>query len=207
MSMKSELKRKTFHLTGLSVPALYLLFGREVTLTFVALAFALFVVLEPFRIVENLRDRIKRRLNLYVPSELIERVEREVDGIAREHERRGIASHIYFTLGALTVVYFFPPDIAVGAIAVATLGDAVAAMVGKPFGKHRFKNGKSVEGSIAYFAVAFLILALIDLPHALVGALAGTLAEFYELPPDDNLSNQLAVAIVLYAFRKAFFGI
>lgn len=207
MSMKSELKRKAFHLTGLTVPAMYLLFGREVTLTFVAAAFALFVVLEPFRIVENLRDRIKRRLNLYVPTEIIEKVEKEVDGIAREHERRGIASHVYFTLGALTAIYFFPPDIAIGSITVATLGDAVAAMVGKPFGRHRFKNGKSVEGSLAYFLVALLVLLTIDPLHAFVGALAGTIAEFYELPPDDNFSNSLAVAMTLYVFRKAFFGL
>ncbi|HIH72886.1 MAG: Phosphatidate cytidylyltransferase [Thermococcales archaeon 44_46] len=203
MSIKSELKRKALHLTGLTVPLIYLTFGQKAAIGFVSSALIVFLILEPFRIVEGLRDRVKRKLGLYVRDEVIARVERELDAISREHEKHSIGAHIYFTLGALIIVCFFPRDIAIGAITVATLGDAVAAIVGKPFGKHRFKNGKSVEGSLAYFLTAFLILFfLIDLPHAFVGALAGMLAEFYELPPDDNLSNQLAVAFALWTFRK-----
>ncbi|HIP89138.1 MAG TPA: phosphatidate cytidylyltransferase [Thermococcus paralvinellae] len=204
MSMKCELKRKALHLTGLTVPLSYLIFGREVTLTFVAITLVLFLILEPFRIVEHLRDRVKEKLGLYV--DIIEKVEREIETIAREHEKRSIGAHIYFTLAALIVICFFPEDIAIGSIAVATLGDAIAAIIGKPFGKHRFKNGKSIEGSLAYFLTALLILIpLMGFFHAIIGASAGTLAEFYELPPDDNFSNQLAIAITLYVLRKFAF--
>jgi len=204
VSMKCELKRKALHLTGLTVPLSYLIFGREVTLTFVAITLVLFLILEPFRIVEHLRDRVKEKLGLYV--DIIEKVEREIETIAREHEKRSIGAHIYFTLAALIVICFFPEDIAIGSIAVATLGDAIAAIIGKPFGKHRFKNGKSIEGSLAYFLTALLILTpLMGFFHAIIGALAGTLAEFYELPPDDNFSNQLAIAITLYVLRKFAF--
>ncbi|HIP74794.1 MAG TPA: phosphatidate cytidylyltransferase, partial [Thermococcus paralvinellae] len=132
MSMKCELKRKALHLTGLTVPLSYLIFGREVTLTFVAITLVLFLILEPFRIVEHLRDRVKEKLGLYV--DIIEKVEREIETIAREHEKRSIGAHIYFTLAALIVICFFPEDIAIGSIAVATLGDAIAAIIGKPFG-------------------------------------------------------------------------
>ncbi|KPU63094.1 phosphatidate cytidylyltransferase [Thermococcus sp. EP1] len=206
MSIKSELKRKVLHLTGLSVPLLYLLFGQKVTIGFVATALIVFVILEPFRIIEELRDKVKRKLGLYVREEVIALVEKELEAISREHEKYSIGAHIYFTIGALIIVCLFPRDIAIGAITVATLGDAIAAIIGKPFGRHRFKNGKSVEGSLAYFVTAFLTLfVLINLPHALIGALAGMLAEFYELPPDDNFSNQIAVAIAIYAFRRIFF--
>jgi len=206
MSIKSELKRKALHLTGLTVPLIYLIFGQKVAIGFVAFALIIFLILEPFRIVEELRDKVKRKLGIYVRDEVIALVERELDAISREHERHSIGAHIYFTVGALIIVCFFPRDIAIGAITVATLGDAIAAIVGKPFGKHRFKNGKSIEGSLAYFLSAFLILfLLIDIPHAFVGALAGTLAEFYELPPDDNFSNQLAVAFAIYLFRRVVF--
>lgn len=206
MSIKSELKRKALHLSGLTVPLIYLIFGQKVAMGFVAFALVAFLILEPFRIVEELRDKVKRKLGVYVRDEIINLVERELEAISREHEKYSIGAHIYFTAAALIIVCFFPRDIAIGAITVATLGDAIAAIVGKPLGKHRFKNGKSVEGSLAYFLSAFLILVLlIDLPHAFVGALAGTLAEFYELPPDDNFSNQLAVALVMYLFRKAIF--
>ncbi|WP_175058999.1 diacylglycerol/polyprenol kinase family protein [Thermococcus sp. 2319x1] len=204
MSIKSELKRKALHLTGLTVPLIYLIFGQKAATGFVAFALIIFLILEPFRIVEELRDKVKKKLGIYVGNEVIALVERELDAISREHERHSIGAHIYFTAAALIIVCFFPREIAIGAITVATLGDAIAAIVGKPFGKHRFKNGKSVEGSLAYFLSAFLILfLLVDLPHAFVGALAGMLAEFYELPPDDNFSNQLAVAFAIYLFRKA----
>ena len=203
MSMKSEIKRKSLHLSGLTVPAVYLFFGRDIALFFVGLSFVVFIILEPLRIVEHLRDKLKKKLGIYVDRQLIEIVEGEIDTIAREHEKKSIGAHIYFALAAFIIVYFFPKDIAIGSIVVATLGDAIAAIIGKPFGKHRFKNGKSLEGSLAFFITSLLILSIpMDIPHAVIGALAGTLAEFYELPPDDNFSNQLSVALTLYVFRN-----
>lgn len=199
--IKTELKRKTLHLTGLTVPALYLLLGREVTLLFVATAFALFVVLEPFRIIEELRDRVKVRLKLISPEMVsgVEALERHVRDIERAHEREGIAAHVYFALASLVIIYFFSREIALASITVATVGDALAAIVGRNFGRHRFSNGKSLEGSLTYFISGFLVIyPLLGLEAALLGSLVGALAEFYELPPDDNFSNQLAVALALY---------
>ena len=202
MSIKRELKRKALHLTGLTVPAVYLLLGKTYTLTFVGVAFILFVVLEPFRVIEEWRDRIKEKLNLYVSPEVVEKIElleTHINDITREHERNRVAAHIYFAAASFIVVYFFPEGVAIGAIALATLGDALAAIIGKTFGRHRFSNGKSVEGSLAYFLTGMAILTpLVGPVPAFVGSLAGTIAEFYNLPPDDNFSNQLAVAVAVY---------
>jgi len=202
--MKSEIKRKSLHLTGLLVPLSYYLFGRELTLTFIALAFFVFVVLEPFRIIEELRDRIKKRLRIYVDEDIFEKVEeleKRIDEITREHERYRVAAHIYFAAASFTVVYFFPREIAVGAISVATVGDALAAIIGKSLGRHRFFNGKSLEGSLAFFLSGLAILwPLVGLPLAVVGALTGTLVEFYNLPPDDNFSNQISMGLAMYLF-------
>ncbi|ASI99983.1 diacylglycerol/polyprenol kinase family protein [Thermococcus gorgonarius] len=199
--IKTEIKRKALHLTGLTVPAFYVLFGRELTLTFVAFAFVLFVVLEPFRIIEELRDRIKVRLKIISPEMVngVEVIEKHIKDIERSHERNGIGAHVYFSLASLVIVYFFSGKIAIAAITVATIGDALAAIVGKSFGRHRFSNGKSLEGSLAYFISGVIVIApLMGLVAAVVGSLAGTIVEFYELPPDDNFSNQLAIAVTLY---------
>ncbi|MBP1911572.1 diacylglycerol/polyprenol kinase family protein [Thermococcus stetteri] len=203
MSIRSELKRKALHLTGLTVPAIYLCCGKTSTLIFIGLAFTLFVVLEPFRIIEEWRDRIKYRLlNIYPSPELgrgIELIENHIEAITRPHERERVAAHIYFAVASFIVVYFFPMKVAVGAITVATLGDALAAIIGKSLGRHRFSNGKSLEGSLAYFITALLVLIpLMGLIPSLVGAAVGTLVEFYNLPPDDNFSNQLAVSLAVY---------
>ncbi len=90
--------------------------------------------------------------------------------------------------------------VAVGAITVATLGDALAAIIGKSLGRHRFSSGKSLEGSLAYFLTALLVLIppLVSFAPALAGAVIGTIVEFYNVPPDDNFSNQLAVAVAVY---------
>ncbi|NJE11030.1 diacylglycerol/polyprenol kinase family protein [Thermococcus sp. MAR1] len=216
MSMKSELKRKSLHLTGLLVPISYLLFGRDLTLTFIGLAFFIFVVLEPFRIIEELRDNIKRRLKIYVDNDVMERMEvleKQIDEITRSHERYRVAAHIYFAAAAFIVVYFFPEEIAIGAITIATVGDALAAIIGKSLGRHRFSNGKSLEGSLAYFLSGVVILyPLVGPLLAVLGSSAGALVEFYGLPPgkspedqlDDNFSNQLAIAIVLYLSSLLF---
>ncbi|AFK22725.1 diacylglycerol/polyprenol kinase family protein [Pyrococcus sp. ST04] len=197
MSLKLEIKRKALHMTGLSVPLVYLLFGKEIALIFVTTFLVIFILLEPFRIVEDLRNKVKKKLGL--PNGVVERLEKEIDSITREHEKRNIGAHIYFTIAALLIVFFFPKEVAIGSIAVATLGDAMAAIIGKPFGRHRFKNGKSIEGSLAYFLTGLAILTpLIGIKMAVLGSLVGTLAELYELPPDDNFSNQLAIAIALY---------
>ncbi|AEC52532.1 hypothetical protein PNA2_1617 [Pyrococcus sp. NA2] len=197
MSLKLELKRKALHMTGLSVPLMYLLFGREVTIAFVATFLIIFIILEPFRLVEDFRDRVKRKLGL--PHEVIAKIEREINGIAREHEKKGLGAHIYFTIAALIIVVAFPREVAIGSIAVATLGDAMAAIIGKPYGRHRFKNGKSVEGSLAYLVTGLVILLpLVGIKPAIFASIVGMLVEFHGLPPDDNFSNQLAIAITLY---------
>lgn len=204
MSIKRELKRKSLHVTGLVVPLIYYLFGRETALTLTGAAFFLFVILEPFRIIEELRDNIKRRLRIYVDNDVFERMEvleRQIDEITRGHERNRVAAHIYFAAASFIVIYFFPMNIALGSITVATIGDALAAIIGKSLGRHRFSNGKSLEGTLAYFISAFLILApLVGPVGAIVGSGAGAISEFYNLPPDDNFSNQLAVGLVLYLF-------
>jgi len=200
--LKDEVRRKALHTTGLLVPLVYTIAGRDYTLMFIGIALFLFIILEPFRIIEELRDSVKSKLKLYVDEELLspmEAFEKLADEIAREEERSRVATHIYFAVASFIVVYFFPRNIAIGAITVATIGDALAAIIGKTLGRHRFSNGKSLEGSLAYLITGLAILTpLMGLLPALIGATAGMIAEFYDFPPDDNFSNQLIVAFVSY---------
>ena len=90
------------------------------------------------------------------------------------------------------------------AMAVMLLGDTAAALVGRRFGKHRFFNGKSLEGTLAFtftgFAVVLIGFAAFDYPRELLaggalGVVAAALLELFncELHLDDNLSIPLAV--------------
>ncbi len=201
-------------MTGLLVPLLYYLVGWDYTLIFVSIALIAFFIFEPYRISKQRSVDFLNSVKPFITAEIyaflnqrIDKINERLRDIAREEERICIGAHIYFAVASLITIILFPRYIAIGAITVATVGDAMAALVGKSLGKHRFKNGKSWEGSAAFFLSAFVILLLIlpmgysmdfVLLASVVGATVGMLVEFYNLPPNDNFSNQIFISLALY---------
>jgi len=214
VSLKIEIKRKTLHLSGLIIPIFYFYFGAELTIIFTSMALIAFFIIEPYRIsqrksrefLKGIRPVLTKEIYAFL-NERIDKINKRLREIAREEERMCIGAHIYFAVGALITIILFPQYIAIGAIAVATVGDAMAAIVGKSLGRHRFANGKSWEGSAALFLSALPIFLLV-LPYgypidfvilgSLLGASVGTIVEFYDLPPNDNFSNQIFMSLALY---------
>ena len=108
---------------------------------------------------------------------------------------------------------FDQPHLAAAAIIMWGTGDAAAALIGVPFGRHkvrsRFTDGKkSWEGSIAMLTVSFLsglIILLfaqkLALPQALllavVGALLGTVAELFSPSEYDTVTVPVVIVSVL----------
>ena len=107
---------------------------------------------------------------------------------------------------------FGKAELAAAAILMWGTGDAAAALVGIPFGKHKvrshFTDGKkSWEGSLAMFFVSFLAgLAVMrapmtGLPRALltagIGALFGTVTELVSPSEYDTVSVPVVIAAVL----------
>ena len=90
------------------------------------------------------------------------------------------------------------------AMAVMLLGDTAAALIGRRFGRHRFFNGKSLEGTLAFvatgFAVVLLGFAIVHYPWQVLlggalGVLVAAVLELFncELHLDDNFTIPLAV--------------
>ncbi len=218
--MSSEFQRKAFHLTGLVIPVFYLIVGREWTITVLAITLIVFFMIEPLRVSSFKAKKFLEKMSSYLTPEIYKFLDERVDKIMkslreieREEEKMCIGAHIYFSIASLIVIILFPQMVAIGAISVATIGDAVAAIIGRPFGKHRFKNGKSWEGSIAFFISAFFILLGIlpygySMPFAIsgafLGAIIGTLVELYNVPPNDNFSNQIFISLALYLLLFLF---
>ena len=108
---------------------------------------------------------------------------------------------------------FNRPHLAAAAILMWGTGDAAAALVGIPFGKHkvrsRFTDGKkSWEGSAAMLLVSFfaglivlLLVQKIDLPRALLmagaGAVVGAVTELVSPSELDTVTVPIAIIIVL----------
>ncbi len=103
----------------------------------------------------------------------------------------------------------FSPAIAAAALAIQMLGDGAAALVGRRFGRTRLgKTSKTMEGSVAFLAVAFVAACVVaQWPGAelgvlacSVGALVGAVVESLPLQVNDNISVPLASAAAMLLF-------
>src|SRR5688500_2816151 len=131
-----EVGRKGLHLTSAVVPALLGLgVARQLLLPALAVLAAGALLVE-----------IGRRRSQFVAS----RFDALFAPLLRDHEHHRVTGATWLLLSFLTAVALFPRDVAIAALWAAAVGDAAAALVGIPFGRHRAgRTGKSLEGSMA----------------------------------------------------------
>ncbi|HEX9107051.1 MAG TPA: hypothetical protein VF832_07480 [Longimicrobiales bacterium] len=116
--------------------------------------------------------------------------QRALRPMLRGNELGRITGATTLAIGFLLAVMAFPRAAASAGILYAGLADAAGALVGRAFGRHRFPGGRSLEGSLAFLATAFLIgwaLPSLGPAAALAVALVLTSFEAIPLPFDDNL--------------------
>jgi dolichol kinase len=134
---------------------------------------------------------------LRIHEDRVRRFFREFFGqMIRDHESSSLLGSTYLLIASLLAVEIFPRPLAAAAIGYTVLGDSLAALVGKAWGRHRF-FGKTFEGAAAGLAAclawsAFLVWAgFLSWPVAIVGATIASLVEFLPIPLDDNLGVTL----------------
>lgn len=118
--------------------------------------------------------------------------------ITRREEMHTYSSMVSFVLSSFIAVLVFPHPIASLSLLLLAFSDPAASIIGILFGEEKFYNGKSLQGSLACFVVAFItILIFISNQHltstnfisiAFIGALATTVAELSLIKIDDNFS-------------------
>ena len=186
-----EIKRKTIHITGLSVPVGIVVFGKIYTAGMIAVALVVALILEAGR----LRGRIS------LPA-------------TRDHEQEKVAGYIYYIFGSLVTVALFQPMIALTSMLMLSLGDAVSGLVGSVLMnsnvreqnvRWRFKPLPIVASMfLACMAIGYLSSSLTRLPWEiyLFGALGATLADSMALVVcnrglDDNLTIPIFSGIMM----------
>ncbi|HIH14739.1 MAG: Phosphatidate cytidylyltransferase [archaeon GW2011_AR17] len=109
---------------------------------------------------------------------------------------------IFFTIGSIIVVYFFPLKIALASIIILTLGDALSHIFGKLLSRKTYKYLKSVEGTIAGIAFSFFgALLFVNVFAALSGSLLSMVLETLKLDYiDDNLLVPVTAALIMSIF-------
>ena len=188
-----EIKRKSIHLTGLSVPICILLFGRIYTAILIAVALLAALILEA--------GRLKGMVNL--PA-------------VRDHEQEKVAGYIYYIVGSLLTVVLFPPMIAVASMLMLSLGDAMSGLAGSVLensnvrGHNERWRVKPMPIVACMFltclAIGFLSSSITGLsfPVYLAGAIGATVADsvalvFYNRNLDDNLTIPLFAGALMSA--------
>ena len=127
-----------------------------------------------------------------------------LDNFDRKDEKMPGKGAMFFVLGSLSVLAFFPLNIALAAIMVLALGDSLATLVGLHLGRIRSVSRKSMEGFFAGVVAAFIgALFFVDYLSALAGSLAAMCFELLEIKfgsrvVDDNVMVPLTAAFVMW---------
>ncbi len=116
---------------------------------------------------------------------------------------------VFFFLSSGIVSAVFSNEIAASAIAALAVGDGMATLIGRKWGKHKLKYNmrKSVEGTVACFLFSFLAsLPILGVSLSIINGVVASIVE--SLPHrehtrlglllDDNFTIPLACCSVLY---------
>lgn len=185
--LKRELLRKRIHLATVIVPVAVWFLPRPAAITLLAGAVVLALLVE-----------LARRKVRWVRHQFLVRTR----VMLRGHERTGLSGATHMAIAYLVALLLFPRAIAVLAMLYNCLGDTAAAVVGRRWGAHRTRWGKSWEGAAAALGVNLAVgiaLPEILLAAALIGAVASAALEFLPLPFDDNLRIAVGGGLAAWA--------
>lgn len=111
---------------------------------------------------------------------------------------------LMYLTGVLVTLLLFEEKIALAAIMILAVGDSVSHMVGKYFGKYKFRNSKHMEGTIAgIFFASITASVFINYQLAFIGSTIAMLTETVELKIgktviDDNLAIPIIAGLAIY---------
>ena len=188
MIQQTEYYRKIIHVFNLAIPFTYLFFFES--------RFQILCILVPLTVfaivIEYLRAHsviIKKIFDNFLISML------------RLHEIDGkYTGATWLFIGSTLTVAIFPKEIAVISLIYMCIGDTVAGLVGRKYGKMKFYD-KTIEGSLAGLIVCLLsgYLVQISLPLIVVfsGAFAAMFIELLPISIDDNISVPLFAGTIM----------
>jgi dolichol kinase len=181
---RDEIKRKMFHLLSLTYVFVYKYSPKITAICGLFIAILIVGLFEFMRFsIPSFNDFFKDNFK----------------GFYRPDEADKISGLIWTLSGALLVILIFHnKSIIFASLLYFSLGDAVAALVGRSFGKHKLFAGKSLEGSLACFVMCFIIgLFLFNWRFAFIGAVVAAFVELISCKLNDNFLMQLLNACLL----------
>lgn len=135
--------------------------------------------------------------------------------LVRAEEQFRESAMIPYAIAVLLTILTVPKAAAIVAIYTLAIADPLAAVVGLRWGRRRICDGRSLEGSAAFFAATLAIAAFVlargtDGSALAIGGAAVTIAfaaagcELLPLRIDDNLTIPLVVGFMTWIVAAAF---
>ena len=187
-----NLYRNVFHvamgLTGVTCYELWL--DRTGAIVACSAFLGFFILLEVFR-------RFSTRFNEHLVDTLLGK-------ISRPHESHQVPAATWYAVAILMGVILFPKHAIELGLLVLAIGDPVASLVGKTWGKTKIFREKSLAGTLGFVGSASLLsfgflsvvvgmAAVKALGIAIAVSTVGAVAEIYSHRLDDNFTVPLAV--------------
>jgi len=185
MSLINVLLRKSWHLLGIVLPALYYFgfFSKTTTFAIVGAGVAVAALLEVLRFKNETAARVFAAA---------------FGRLLREEEYHTLNATIPYLIATFLVLLIFPKVIAWVALVYVAFGDVAAHLVGANLGRVRIAAGKTLEGTLACFGVCFAAGWLfLDWRLALAGAAAAAGAELLSRGWVDNFTVPVAAGAVM----------
>ena len=182
MNLKNEFNRKIIHLSSAIIPISYNYFISKEKILFI-----LFIISFCFVIIEILR------INIYFLNQIFYKV---FGSMIREYERIKFTGATISFISCFFLILIFEKNIAIYSMLILCISDALAALVGKKWGRNKIYN-KSFEGSLAFFLISILI-GIFFLDIKLIGlfflSIIATIVELIPSPINDNIIVPFSVA-------------
>lgn len=191
---RHEVYRKGIHLSSLWIPAVIYFGGTLVASSIFLLLIAGELLLE----YGNYKKWRWARILFSLPFLPVLR------SSERQHQHFTVTGGVYVLASSLLCTLLFSNIVAAISITVMLISDTLAALVGKAVGQRKIYKNKSLEGSVAFFVSALIIMMLFNPLRtftyaSVIACFAAMFMELFEqwFELDDNFSVPLVIGIVL----------
>jgi len=193
MLTKREILRKTIHLSSILIIFLDSFIGQEIIIYFLLSVTLIYTISEFLR--------VKNKFHTPLISDLTEYCS------TNSEKKDYVYAPLFLATSILILLIFFDnPHTYLGIVSLG-LGDAVASLIGKKYGKKKifYNKKKTLEGSFSMFLVVFLGSFLI-IQHVFTSLIIGLFVTFIESLSNESIDN-LTIPfslIVLITFIEKF---
>ena len=193
ITIVGEVFRKLIHLGAIAIPAGYYFLGYSVVIPVLFLALIFSLIMDYIRLFghEQSRSFVYKYLGVMI----------------RPCEKKKLVGATYILTGSILTMFLFDKPIAIAAIAFIVVGDTAGAIIGRLWGRVRFR-AKSLEGSVSFFLACCLVAIIIPgIPFwvMVIGAVAATIVEAITLHIDDNLIVPISAAAIMQVIVSQMF--